>query len=87
MDYVKTDNADVPVTADREGNRPWTEFAQMLKDDPGEWYEVSDHGMTVDAVKVYASRIRRGGLKPFRPFGAFEARCRGQRLWARFLGA
>jgi hypothetical protein len=87
MDYTKAQPEDVPADRERQGaDRPWADFAALLRANPNEWYEVENHGMSSGAVKVYASRIRNGGLKAFQPARQYEARQSAGRLWARFVG-
>lgn len=70
----------------RQHGRPWAEFASLLRGDPGEWYEVEEHGMSASGCQVYASRIRTGALAAFQPKGDFDARHKGEQIWARYIG-
>jgi hypothetical protein len=88
MDYTPVTEDEIPQRNNGgNGRRNWQEYADVLKSDPGTWYELSDHGMTIPTLRVYGGRIRAGFLMAFRPKGAFEAKTRGDRLWARYVGA
>lgn len=88
MDLKQAKETDLPQErrGSHGGGRPWGECADHLRSNPGQWFEVEEHGMTGKTVQVYSSRIRLGLLKPFEPKGSFEARFEGDRLWARYVG-
>ena len=57
----------------------------FLKDNPGEWFEVSQM-RDVRAAGQVAHRIRTGSAAAFRPTGAFEAQAQGPTVIARYVG-
>lgn len=63
----------------------WTEEAQELRAEPGQWRMIADRETNSRAYTM-ANQINRGVLRSFQPAGDFEAERRGAQVWARYLG-
>lgn len=71
---------------DGRGERWSQAAAAALRERPGEWALVHTMESTNNAGST-AGKIRKGMLRDWQPFGAFEAVARGCDIWARYVGA
>ena len=65
-----------------QGDDRWQPIADACRLNPGKWGRV-DLDIT---ARGYASIIRQGKLKAFRPAGDFDAKTVNGRLWIRYIG-
>jgi hypothetical protein len=66
-----------PPGKDRQN---WAEIAEALRANPDRWAKIES------ASTAYCSFIKQGRTKAFQPAGSFEARLRGGKVYARFIG-
>jgi hypothetical protein len=73
------------LVGEHTGLPTWTQEADELRENPGEWRMLTDRETNSRAYTM-ANQINRGVLFSFRPAGDFEAERRGTQVWARYLG-
>ena len=71
----------------RKANKHWSEVADQLADDLGNWYRIAEGQKHYQLI----TRINKGQNTAFRPAGAFEAVGRKTddgtySIWARYIG-
>lgn len=65
----------------------WEKEAAALRDNPYEWAHFDEYdGAKPSARATFASHVRRGDLKAFRPAGDFETRTIKGQVFVRYVG-